>query len=42
MVVILDGSICDRGSRAVLAAGWIPAFAPKAERLNVWYYSRGC
>lgn len=41
LVVLTDGSFCDRGSQAVIAAGWIPAYSA-AGNLTSWYYSRGC
>jgi hypothetical protein len=41
LVVLTDGSFCDRGSQAVIAAGWIPAYSA-AGNLTAWYYSRGC
>ena len=41
LVVLTDGSFCDRGSQAVIAAGWIPAYS-SAGNLTAWYYSRGC
>jgi hypothetical protein len=40
LVVLLDGTICTGGSRAVLAAGWIPAHS--AGQVTTWHYSRGC
>jgi hypothetical protein len=41
LVVLLDGSICDGGSRSVIASGWIPAYSTTG-RLNTWHFSRGC
>lgn len=41
LVVIVDGTICDNGSRSVIAAGWIPAHS-ESGRLTTWRYSRGC
>jgi hypothetical protein len=41
LVVLTDGSFCDRGSQAVIAAGWIPAYSA-AGNLTAWHYSRGC
>jgi hypothetical protein len=41
LVVILDGTICNGGSRAVLAAGWIPGHSATGQ-VTTWHYSRGC
>jgi hypothetical protein len=41
LVVLTDGTICDGGSRAVIAAGWVPAYSTSG-KVTAWYYSRGC
>jgi hypothetical protein len=41
LVVLTDGSLCDGGSQAVIAAGWIPSYSAAGD-VSAWYDARGC
>jgi hypothetical protein len=40
LVVLTEGKYCDRGSQAVIAAGWIPSYSAAGD-VSAWYYARG-